>query len=79
MAVLFVIIFGTLVAFYCYLESLKYLKATETSLLACAEPLSAAVLSVVWLKVQLGVTEWFVALCIIMMIVLLSREEKSRD
>jgi drug/metabolite transporter (DMT)-like permease len=79
-AILFVIIFGTLLAFICYLESLKYLNATETSLLACAEPLSAAILSVIWLQVSFGVSEWTGAFCIISTIVILSRvKEKKRQ
>lgn len=48
-AFLFVVICGTVLSFYFYLDSLKYLKAYETSLLACAEPLSAALTSVIFL------------------------------
>ncbi|MFN7250269.1 MAG: DMT family transporter [Anaerobacillus sp.] len=77
-AILFVIIFGTLLSFICYLESLKYLNATETSLLACAEPLSAAVLSVIWLQVSFGVSEWTGAFCIISTIVILSRVKEKK-
>lgn len=73
----FVILFGTVIAFFCYLESLKYLKATETSLLACAEPLSAAILAVIWLKVPFGLSEWFGAFCIIATIVILSRVKEN--
>lgn len=65
MGVVFIVIFGTLLAFNFYLASLKYITASETSLLACIEPLSAAVLSVVWLKVRFGVVEWIGALCIV--------------
>ncbi|WML44435.1 EamA family transporter [Neobacillus sp. PS3-40] len=71
-AVLFVVIFGTLIAFFCYLESTKYIRASETSLLACAEPLSAAFLAVVWLHVPFGLGEWIGTLCIILTIFLLS-------
>lgn len=73
----FIIIFGTLIAFLFYLESLKYLKATETSLLACAEPLSAASLAVIWLKVPFGIYEWTGAFCIIATIVILSRVKEA--
>lgn len=73
LALAFIIIFGTLIAFLFYLESLKYLKATEASLLACAEPLSAASLAVIWLKVPFGIYEWTGAFCIIATIVILSR------
>jgi drug/metabolite transporter (DMT)-like permease len=75
-AVVFIVVFGTLIAFYCYLESLRYITATETSLLACIEPLSAAVLAVVWLHVSFGLAEWLGTLCIILTIVILSVMKK---
>lgn len=71
-ALTFIVIFGTLIAFYCYLESLNYISATETSLLACIEPLSAAILSVVWLQVSFGLAEWLGTLCILSTIMILS-------
>jgi drug/metabolite transporter (DMT)-like permease len=75
-AVAFIVIFGTLIAFYCYLESLKYISATETSLLACIEPLSAAILSVIWLRVSFGLEEWLGTLCILTTIMILSVVKK---
>lgn len=74
LAVLFVVIFGTLIAFYCYLESLKYISASETSLLASVEPLSAAFVSVIWLSVPFGLEEWLGTFCIISTIVILARK-----
>lgn len=79
LALVFIIIFGTLIAFLFYLESLKYLKATETSLLACAEPLSSAGLAVIWLKVPFGIYEWAGAFCIIATIVILSRIKEAKQ
>lgn len=79
LAILFVIVFGTLIAFFCYLESLKYLEATESSLLACAEPLSSAFLAVVWLKVPFGIYEWLGACCIIATILLLSLKKSVKE
>lgn len=81
MAFLFIIVFGTVIAFYCYLESLKYLNASETSLFACIEPLSAAVLSVVWLKVPFGYIDWLGALGIVGTIIVLSmgKEQNRRE
>ncbi|XJZ25679.1 DMT family transporter [Bacillota bacterium Lsc_1132] len=72
LAVLFVVIFGTLIAFFCYMESLKYISATETSLLASAEPLSATFLAVAWLHVPFGLFEWIGTICIISTIFILS-------
>jgi drug/metabolite transporter (DMT)-like permease len=72
LAVVFVVIFGTLLAFYCFMESLRYIRATEASLLACVEPLSAAFLAVAWLHVSFGPVEWIGTFLIIATIFILS-------
>ena len=71
-AVLFIIIFGTIIAFYFYLESTKFISASEVSLLASVEPLSATLISVFWLNVTFGFAEWLGTLCIISTITILS-------
>lgn len=73
-AFLFVILCGTVISFYSYLESLKYLTATETSLLACAEPLSAAVTAVLFLGVAFGWIDWLGTFCILLTIVILTKK-----
>lgn len=77
-SVFFIIIFGTLIAFYCYLESLSSLSASEASLLACIEPLSAAFLAVLWLNVPFGMMEWIGTLCILSTIGLLSLKKQKK-
>jgi drug/metabolite transporter (DMT)-like permease len=72
LAVVFVVIFGTLLAFYCYMESLRYITASEASLLACVEPLSAAFLAVAWLHVSFGPVEWIGSFLIIATIFILT-------
>lgn len=72
MGVAFVVLVGTLIAFLCFMESLKYIKASEASLLACIEPLSAAFLAVAWLHVPFSPIEWLGALSIIATIFILS-------
>lgn len=72
LAVIFIVLFGTIIGFSFYLTSLKYITPSETSLLACIEPLSAAVLSVVWLQVRFGLMEWLGAICIIGTVTILS-------
>lgn len=72
LAIIFVILFGTLIAFTCFLESLKYIKPTESSILSAAEPLSAALLSVIWLHEQLGIAQWLGTALIIITIIILS-------
>ncbi|RHW37444.1 EamA family transporter [Lysinibacillus yapensis] len=76
-AFLFIVICGTVLAFYCYLESLKYLSASETSLLACAEPLSAAMTSVLFLGVSFGWFDWIGTALILFTIVLLAKREQK--
>lgn len=45
----FIILFGTGLAFFLYISSLRYLKPVETSILTSVEPLTAILLSVLWL------------------------------
>lgn len=71
-SVIFIVIFGTLIAFYCYLESLKYLIPTEASILSCIEPLSATILSVIWLNVPFTLPEFIGMSCIIITVISLS-------
>jgi drug/metabolite transporter (DMT)-like permease len=70
--VVFVILFGTLLAFYLYLESLRYITPVETSLIASAEPLAAAVASIIWLQVPFGIFEMLGGICIIATVTILS-------
>jgi drug/metabolite transporter (DMT)-like permease len=74
--VVFIIIFGTLIAFYLYLDSLRYITPVETSLLASAEPLSAAFAAIVWLQVPFGIYEMIGGLCIIATVLTLSLNKK---
>jgi len=69
----FIIIFGTLIPFYAYLSAVKIIGGQKTSLLASAEPLSATILAVLWLKVSFSAMDWLGSLCIISTIFLLSR------
>lgn len=70
--VFFVVIFGTLIPFYVYIASLKYISASEVSLLASGEPLSAAIIAIAILHVQLSMAALFGALCILVTVTLLA-------
>ncbi|MEC5143645.1 EamA family transporter [Chitinophaga sp. 212800010-3] len=72
----FIILLGCLVAFYAYLTAVKIIGPQTTSLLASAEPLSAAVFSLLWLKVPFTVMDWLGSLCIISTIFLLARKKQ---
>ncbi|MFZ2462322.1 MAG: EamA family transporter [Caldibacillus thermoamylovorans] len=72
----FVILFGTMLAFWFYIESLQSLEPKETSLLGSLEPLAAVLTTVFWLKVPFGFFQWLGSLCIIGMIFLLALGKK---
>ena len=72
LAIIFVVLFGTLIAFYCYLESLKYIEPSEASILSCIEPLSAAFISIIYLNVIFTPIQWLGSICIIITISILS-------
>ncbi|WP_409301119.1 DMT family transporter [Peribacillus sp. SCS-155] len=70
--IVFVIIFGTLIPFYLFIDSLHYITPKEGSLLSCAEPLSSVITSIIWLGVPFGIFQGAGALSIIGMVILLT-------
>jgi len=73
----FIILMGTLAAFYLYIKALKLIGAQKSSLLTSAEPLSAALLAVFWLGVSWGGMDWLGTACILGTIALLAREQSE--
>jgi drug/metabolite transporter (DMT)-like permease len=71
----FILVLGTLVAFYLFNTALHMIGAQKTILLTCGEPLSAAVLAVWWLGVSWGAMDWLGTACILGTIVLLAKEQ----
>lgn len=74
---LFVIIFGTMIAFWFYIESLQSLSPKESSLLGSTEPLAAVLTTVFWLKEPFGPFQWVGTSCIIFMILYLAMNKAS--
>ncbi len=72
-----IIIFGTLIAFYAYLSAAKIIGGQKTSLLASAEPLSAALLGIFWLNISFSAMDWLGGLLIISTIILLSLKKSA--
>ncbi len=73
----FVIIFGTMIAFWFYIESLQSLLPKESSLLGSIEPLAAVLTTVFWLKEPFGMFQWIGTSCILFMIVFLALNKTS--
>ncbi|MFD4705873.1 DMT family transporter [Gottfriedia sp. NPDC058432] len=70
-----IIIIGT-VSFLLYIGSLKYLSATETSILSSIEPLVATIVSITWLKESFGVYQLLGGICIVIAVIFLTMPEK---
>ncbi|MFF2878361.1 DMT family transporter [Gottfriedia sp. NPDC057991] len=70
-----IIIIGTL-SFLLYIGSLKYLSATETSILSSIEPLVATIVSITWLKESFGVYQLLGGICIVIAVIFLTMPEK---
>ncbi|WP_110954309.1 DMT family transporter [Anaerosinus massiliensis] len=71
----FIILFGTVIAFYSYLESIKYILPTETSTLASMEPLSAVLLSIYCLHTPFGWIDYIGGLSIMATVFLLAKKQ----
>jgi drug/metabolite transporter (DMT)-like permease len=77
--ILFVIVFGTLFAFLLFVESIRYLSPTESSLLSSVEPLSAVIASIVFLHVPFGLFQAIGAACIMVTVLLLSPKKERQS
>ena len=74
-----IIIFGTIVAFSCYLEGVRRIGAAKGSILSAIEPVASTVLSVFWLGVPLGGMDFAGMAMIVAAIVLLAGDDKAPD
>lgn len=76
----FIVTVGTVLAFWCYLSSVKYLSAVLVSLIGCMEPVTAYVLSILFYGKAVGFYELLGILFVfanVMIISLQSNEKKS--
>ncbi|PJO45587.1 DMT family transporter [Lysinibacillus xylanilyticus] len=76
---LFIVVFGTMLAFWFYIASLHYLAPKETSLLGSLEPLTAVVTSVFWLKIAFGGFQFIGTMLILCMILYLTVFQKKNS
>ncbi|WKA57047.1 EamA family transporter [Planococcus shenhongbingii] len=74
---IFVIVFGTMIAFWFYIESLQALPPQESSLLGSIEPLAAVLTTVFWLNDSFGNFQWIGTACIMGMIIFLALSKES--
>lgn len=74
----YIILFGTVIAFYLFLSSLRIIGATYASLLGSVEPLAAAGTAVVWLGVYFGLMDWIGMIFILITVTLLTINSKTK-
>ncbi len=72
LCLLFVVVLGTMVPYLMFLNGVKYIGPTKSSLYASAEPLASTLVSVVWLKVQLAGIDYVGFVFIVVAVLLLS-------
>lgn len=75
---IFIVVFGTMLAFWFYIESLHYLSPKETSLLGSLEPLAAVITSVLWLHIDFGLFQLLGTLLILCMILYLTTFQNEK-
>jgi drug/metabolite transporter (DMT)-like permease len=71
---LYVIIFGSVLAFWFYLGSTKYIQPGEAGVLASVEPLTAIILSVSLLGQPFGWLDFLGSACILLTVFILARQ-----
>ncbi|WP_270087205.1 DMT family transporter [Sphingobacterium sp. SYP-B4668] len=74
----FIVIPGTLIAFYAYLIAVGQIGGQKSSLLASAEPLSATLIAVLWLQTPFELMDWIGSLLIVSTIFMLSVTPSSK-
>lgn len=79
MAMCFIVLFGTICAFYFYLTGVKLVGAAGASMLACIEPVAATVISVVWLKVRFQMIDLLGFVFVISTVFIISWNQMKED
>lgn len=74
----FIILFGTIASFSCYMTGVKMIGSVKASLYACVEPIASMVLTAVWMKVSFTSMDFFGAALIIATIILLGLPEHKK-
>ena len=79
LAMSFIVLFGTICAFYFYLTGVKLVGASSASMLACIEPVAATVISVVWLKVRFRMIDLLGFVFVLSTLFIISLNQKKED
>lgn len=76
---LYIVIFGTIIPFYLFLDSLRFVTAARASILSSAEPLTAVFVGIAFLHTPMGLIQLLGSLCIIAAVIVLTFQPASRS
>ncbi len=74
-----VVIFGTVLSFFCYLEGVRIIGSSRSVLYACVEPLTAAIIGIIWFKISFGLIDWIGAALIVSTVFIISLAPKDES
>ncbi|TDG00557.1 EamA family transporter [Paenibacillus piri] len=69
---LFIVIIGTIIPFYLFLDSLRFVTPAQASILSSAEPLTAVLVGIAFLQTAMDAVQLIGSLCIIVAVVVLT-------
>lgn len=79
----FTIIFGTMLAYFIYLDGIRYIGPTKSSLYAATEPLASTIVSVIWLKTKLELVDYigfiFIVGTVLMLSLVPAKKEQKKE
>ena len=79
LAMVFIVCFGTICAFDFYLTGVKLVGATSASMLACIEPVAAAVISALWLKVRFQPVDFLGFVFVLSTVFIISLNQRKEE
>jgi drug/metabolite transporter (DMT)-like permease len=79
LAFLYIILFGSTLAFYFFLKSITIIGASTASLLCSVEPLAAAGVAVYWLGIYFGPMDWLGTAFILATVIVLTLATREKE
>ena len=79
LAVAGVVVLGTVLSFFCYLEGVRIIGSDKAVLYACVEPLTSAIIVMVWFHVPFGLLDWMGAILIVGEVFMISGGKKAES
>lgn len=79
MATVGVVVLGTIMSFFLYLEGVRIIGSSKAVLYACVEPLTAAIIGIIWFNIAFGLLDWIGAAFIVSTVFIISIAPKDAE